>query len=100
MNGFGLLEPSDLRKYLEMHPETPDHTRQAMERQIKVQEAMSGLDKRDLSVAFDMGVFNDICVGYVQEAMSQTDISPKKQEEVISNLKSLFDSKAASEIVA
>lgn len=89
MEGYKFIA-NTYKKMLDKDDLAPE-TRAEFESKFKVAEIVSELNTLDIYSMFDLGVFNQITKAYCIRSMELAEVDEGKQEEVLQNLKELFD---------
>lgn len=96
MEGFKMLAES----YKEF-VKSGKFSAEAVAGEIKTLEFLGTCSKEEVCLLFNSSAFNDIVLGYVSEAIRNTELSEKEEieKQVLRELRGLFDYKSAGEII-
>ena len=98
MIGYQMMADS-YRKLLEQKRDTFTESEiKEFEREIDTYDYLAKKPEDEKYILFDTGLFNDITRAYCKKAMENTGIPAEQVSEVLSELRSLFDTKSAKEI--
>lgn len=94
MNGYEMMADSyrQLVKQGKIDKETAD-------REIRVYDFLATCDSDDLCRMVDSSAFNDIIRAYLKMAVQSADIDEDARENVVGQLRWLFDEKTAKEVL-
>lgn len=92
MNGYKLMADS-YRKLAERNGSSEE-----IERNIKIYDFLSTLDKQDINILFDSGAFNDITKCYCKVAMDNCGIDREIAKNVLNNISELYNYENAENI--
>ena len=94
MNGYEMMADSyrQLVKQGKIDKETAD-------REIRVYDFLATCDSDDLCRMVDSSAFNDIIRAYLKMAVQSADIDEDARENVVGQLRWLFDEKMAKEVL-
>ena len=95
LNGYQ-MQADSYKAFLEKNPDTPQATRQEMESKIKIFSFLATLDKQERLYLFDSGIYNDVCRGFLQMAIDQTETDAEAGERITNALHFLFDTTSAA----
>ena len=94
MNGYKMMAES----YKKMMNEGKiDKT--VAEKEIRIYEFLATCDSDDICRMVDSSAFNDIIRAFVKMAVNNANIGDKEKQEVISQLRWIFDEKTAREVL-
>lgn len=94
MNGFKLM--SDSYKTL---LEQGKIDKETAEKEMRIYDFLATCDSADLCRMVDSSAFNDIIRGYVKLAVENSGIDEESQQKVTNQLRWIFDTKSAVEIL-
>lgn len=66
-------------------------------RNIDILRFLAKQSATDIRMLFDTGAFNNICIGYMKMAMQNCKLDQSTQEQMIDELKNLFDTTLSAE---
>lgn len=72
---------------------------EAMKCSISAMKTLNGKSEEEVCALFNTGAFNGIVTGYCKTAMKNCELSEEQMEAVISELKWLFDTKGAKDVL-
>lgn len=94
MNGYTLMADS-YRKLMN----EGEINKEVAEKEIRVYEFLATCDSDDICRMVDSSAFNDIIRAFVKMAVNNAKIGDKEKQEVISQLRWIFDEKTAKEVL-
>lgn len=94
LNGYQ-MQADSYKAYLEKNPDAPAEIVQEMQSKIKIFSFLATLDKRERLLLFDSGMFNDVCRGFLQMAIDQTETDAETGKRIIDALHFIFDTTSA-----
>lgn len=97
MDGF-TLQVESYKKYLELHPELDQSTKEGIQITIKANQAFIGTTETERDAMFDTGAFNEICKSYFIKAMKNCELSEDVISSVMDEFKWLLDTVSSTEI--
>ena len=73
--------------------------REHLEKQVKIFDFLGSLDEEELCMVFDSGAFNEITKAYCRRAMNGVDISREQTNAVMEEMRWLFDTVGAAQVL-